>query len=92
MKLYELQQKLSKLKCFTPIDIKRFSGLSETAVNKIIWRYTQKGIFVRLRNGLYIFENLSLPPLWHIANKVYQPSYISFETALSYYGIIPESV
>ena len=27
-----------------------------------------------------------------VANKIYSPSYISLETALSYYGLIPESV
>jgi len=31
-------------------------------------------------------------PLYSIANKLYQPSYVSLETALSYYGIIPEVV
>ena len=92
MKLFHLQQKLSKLKCFTPVDIRRYTGLSETAVQKIISRYIQKGIFVRLRNGLYMFKNTPFPPLWYIANKVYNPSYISFETALAYYGFIPESV
>ena len=92
MKLHRLQEKLSKLKCFTPIDIKRFSGLSEKSVHKIIWRYTKKGIIVRLRNGIYIFKSNPLPPLWYIANRIYQPSYISFETALSYYGLIPESI
>jgi predicted transcriptional regulator of viral defense system len=30
--------------------------------------------------------------LFLIANKLYAPSYISFEMALSYYGLIPEGV
>ena len=92
MKLLELQKKLSKYKCFTPLDIERVAELSKTAVQKIVSRYTQKGIFVRIRNGLYTFKNAPYPSLWLIANKLYSPSYISFETALAYYGIIPESV
>ncbi len=30
--------------------------------------------------------------LFLIANKLYAPSYVSFEMALSYYGLIPEGV
>ena len=30
--------------------------------------------------------------LWFIANRIYQPAYLSLETALSYHGVIPESV
>ena len=45
----------------------------------------------RLKRGIYAFS-LNLPTKFEIANKLYQPSYISFETALSYYNIIPETV
>lgn len=92
MKLYELQEKLAQLKYFTPLDIKRFAKLTDGSIRKIIWRYTKKGIFAKLRNNLYMFKNNEKPSLWRIANKIYSPSYISFETVLSYYGIIPETV
>ncbi|MFH0947994.1 MAG: hypothetical protein V1833_03250 [Elusimicrobiota bacterium] len=92
MKLHNLQEKLAQLKYFTPLDIGRFAKLTDDSVHKIIWRYTKKGIFVKLRNNLYMFRNNEKPSLWLLANKIYSPSYISFETALSYYGIIPETV
>jgi len=46
---------------------------------------------IKLKRGIYFF---SLNPTieLEIANKLYQPSYISFETALSHYNIIPEIV
>jgi hypothetical protein len=50
---------------------------------------------IRLKNGLYVVskniseQNLSLEL---IANQLYGPSYVSFETALSYHGVIPERV
>jgi len=46
---------------------------------------------IKLKRGIYLF---SLNPRFEfeIANKLYQPSYISFETALSHYNIIPEIV
>jgi len=45
----------------------------------------------RLKRGVYAFS-LNPPTKFEIANRLYRPSYISFETALSYYNIIPEIV
>ena len=46
------------------------------------------GEFTRIRRGLYIKDgNYNLKTL---ANVIYGPSYISFEYALSFYGMIPE--
>lgn len=63
-------------------------------------RYTKKGIFARLRKNLYLLstrsKNLPLEELFQISNLVQTPSYVSFMTALSYYGIttqvLPEVV
>lgn len=50
----------------------------------------KKGNLIKIRNGLYS-DNIYIDgPL--IANLVCSPSYISFEYALSYYGLIPERV
>ncbi|MCP6726635.1 MAG: hypothetical protein KJI69_01165 [Patescibacteria group bacterium] len=46
---------------------------------------------LKLKRGIYAFS-INAPTKLEIANKIYQPSYISFETALSHYGIIPETV
>lgn len=40
--------------------------------------------------GLYETDADALP--WSLAGCIYGPSYISFESALSYYGLIPEAV
>lgn len=47
-----------------------------------------------IRRGYYVFSDLELNEsvLFLIANKIYSPSYISLEMALSYYNLIPESV
>lgn len=87
------QQKLAQkgLRLFTTADFRRALGLSVPTAYKTLERYTKQGAVIRLRNGLY-----SLP--WNrptgmiIANALYRPSYISYETALSYYHIIPETV
>ncbi len=53
----------------------------------------KKGELIRLKKGLYVVspeiskQNLSKNL---ISNHLYGPSYVSLETALSYYGLIPE--
>jgi hypothetical protein len=46
---------------------------------------------MKLRNGLYAVKDASVSAFF-IANKAYEPSYVSFAAALSHYGIIPEVV
>ncbi|MBU2025718.1 hypothetical protein KJ912_03185, partial [Patescibacteria group bacterium] len=48
----------------------------------------------KIRRGYYIFADRSLNEevLFLIANKIYTPSYVSFEMAFSYYNLIPEGV
>lgn len=46
---------------------------------------------IKLKRGIYAFSINPINQL-EFANKLYRPSYISFETALSYYNIIPETV
>lgn len=55
-------------------------------------RWKMRGWIQSLRKGLYELtfpESRGIPDFF-IANKIYAPSYISLETALSYYSIIPE--
>ncbi len=55
----------------------------------------KKGDLVPIKRGLYFFkknnedEELSL---FHVANILYGPSYVSLYSALSYHGLIPERV
>ena len=59
--------------------------------NLVSW--VDKGYIERLKRDLYAcaepFLGSELPDLY-VANKLYTPSYISLETALSLYNIIPE--
>jgi predicted transcriptional regulator of viral defense system len=57
-------------------------------------RWQKKGYLSRLRNQWYAFndaesyENIE----WLGANQIYAPSYISLNTALSWYNLIPEMI
>ena len=57
-------------------------------------RWQKAGYIVPLRQGWYAFADYVNKPDYarYIASKIYTPSYISLHTALSFYGIIPESV
>jgi hypothetical protein len=57
--------------------------------------WVEKGYLIQLRRGLYIpgsNSGLILPELFTISNHLYGPSYISLESALSFWGLIPERV
>lgn len=76
---------------FSPIDVVRGLGVSKTSATFLVHRYTKRGMILRVKRGLYAFPD-ALPPDLYIANKLYEPSYISLEFALSYHGVIPETV
>lgn len=53
-------------------------------------RMAKQGIVTRIVKGLYETDRSVSPHL--LAGSIYGPSYVSFEFALSYYGLIPEAV
>lgn len=93
LKPYNVIKKLKekKITVFTPLEFKRVFDVSPYAVQWFIKTHTKKGLFVKLRSGLYILADF---PSNHylIANRLYEPSYISFDAALSFYGVIPETI
>lgn len=93
MKWMELDKRLAetRLRIFTDRDFRRIAGVSKTAASFQLMRYTKRGYLCRLKRGLYASRG-RMPSRWAVANKVYAPSYISLSSALSYYGILPESV
>jgi hypothetical protein len=63
-----------------------------------ILRMVKNGVLIRLKNGLYLIEDKiqqgsdTIIPYEQVANRLYGPSYVSLEWALSFYGMIPERV
>ena len=58
--------------------------------NNKISRDIKNGKLIRIVKGLY--ETDSNTPGYLLASSIYGPSYLSFDFALSYYGLIPEKV
>ena len=57
-------------------------------------RWCRKGLLIKLRNEHYAFPEYRRVPSFaqYVANQIYKPSYISQQSALSIYGMIPEEV
>lgn len=93
MKWIEIDNKLkaSGFKVFSSREFQAVTKKNRVAAKFMLIRYAKKGLLSRLKRGLYISTNRTPSP-WLIANQLYKPSYISLESALSYYGLIPESI
>lgn len=95
MEFKELLTNLRKNKfyIFSYEDLRAFYPHEARAnLKKELYRWRQKGWVVGLKKGLYELtfpEDTAVPDLF-IANKLYEPSYVSLETALSHYSVIPE--
>ncbi len=55
----------------------------------IIGKLIKAGLFVKIEKGKYLLKDRGIPD-FALANFIYQPSYISFETALNFYGILSQ--
>lgn len=91
MQYFKLKEKLKDHVIFTQNDIRIFDSSFQRQRLK---DWQDKGYIKKIIKGHYYFSDLRLNEqiLFIIANKIYKPSYISFEMALAYYGLIPESV
>jgi len=89
--MFEKKLKDKKLLIFTSLDVRRIFGVSKVAATFILHRYTKRGFLIRLKRGLYSLYDANISDLY-LANKLYEPSYISLEFALSYHRVIPETV
>ena len=91
MKYLEIREKLNKLSIFSTKDIL----LIEPAFNlNNLTNWVNKKYILSLRKNYYIFADCKTTDnlLFQIANRIYSPSYISLESAFSYYKLIPETV
>ena len=70
---------------------KAFPGFDRNALT----RWQNAGYLLKIRNGFYRLAErpiTSESELFFIANRIYTPSYVSLQSALSWHGLIPEGV
>jgi len=94
MKFRDFKQKLKALPVFSTSMLGALTvQVGTLRVQLSNWK--KKRLVQCLRKGLYVLsreERQIEPSLFYLANQIYMPSYVSLESALSYYGLIPEFV
>ncbi len=78
----------TKYPILTRKDIKNMSRDMVLDIQLSDW--VKKGFLVKPRKDIYLLEeNANINP-YMLANRLFQPSYVSLESALFYYGFIPD--
>lgn len=91
MNFIEFRGRFVSLACFSTDQVFAvFPGFDRNNLG----RWVNQGYLIRLRQGYYAFPEYREKKdfVWYLANRIYKPSYISLHTALSFYGMIPETI
>ena len=70
-------------------------GRNPTDVHRQISRWVSAGKLIQLRRSLYMLADIyrkTTPHPFLLANQIKDASYVSLQSALAYYGLIPEYV
>ncbi len=79
-----------KVSLFSINDAKKvFNIEKDNTLYKLLQRLEKKDIIKRIENGKYLFSFIEVSD-FEIANFLTSPSYISLESALSFYGILSQ--
>ena len=74
---------------YTVKDIERILEMNIDTLRVQLTRWAKTGILVRVAKGIYAPYGTEIDVL-KIANQIYYPSYLSFESVLSRYGILSQ--
>ncbi len=82
------------LKDFTVFSLNDIRLIDPHFHRRRLIEWQEKEYIRKVAKGRYIFSDLKIDEnvLFEIANRIYSPSYVSLESALSYYQLIPEAV
>lgn len=91
MRFLDFKDHFTAFRVFSVQDILKWDPDFDT---RRLVEWQRKSYLKRIINRWYIFEDTLLDEnlLYLSANRIYSPSYISFESALAYYRLIPEGV
>ena len=87
----EALKKLEKLKkdYYSVKDLERVLEMPIDSLRGQLTRWCKRGILTRVAKGIYAPYGTEIDVL-KIANQIYYPSYLSFESVLSRYGILSQ--
>lgn len=91
LKPIKIREELLKrgIRIFTPQVFAQIFSVNPQVTKHFLETQTKEGFLMRFKKGLYALKS-DQPSEEEIANRLYQPSYISFEYALAYHNILPE--
>ncbi|MDP4762044.1 MAG: hypothetical protein NWR97_00205 [Salibacteraceae bacterium] len=90
MSYLEFKSMFSRIPMFSIQDIEKiFPGFD----NRRLVEWQKKGYIAKIRRGYYYLTDQPINEafLFKAANKIYSPSYVSLESAFSFYNLIPEA-
>ena len=93
MKYEDLLNKVSEVPCFTAKFLAAGGNLSQIRLQLDRWAKNKK--VIKIHKGLYTISEpyrKVKPEPFHIANNLKSASYVSLQSALAWYGMIPEYV
>jgi predicted transcriptional regulator of viral defense system len=87
----EFESRIRALPAFNLNDVRK---LDPAFHRQQLSYWHNQGYIKPLAGGYYILADRAMNEmvLFMAANKIYEPSYVSLESALAYYGVIPETV
>jgi predicted transcriptional regulator of viral defense system len=91
MRFREFESRIRALPAFNLNDVRK---LDPGFHRQQLYYWHNQGYIKPLSGGYYILADRAIDEmvLFMVANKIYEPSYISLESVLAYYEIIPETV
>lgn len=91
MNLHSFKEKLAKYTVFSFSDVRK---IDPTFHKQQLSYWHAQGLVKKIRRGYYMFPETKLDTieLFRVSNRIYGNSYVSLESALSFYGLIPEGV
>ncbi|HMI66617.1 MAG TPA: hypothetical protein VK517_11295 [Cyclobacteriaceae bacterium] len=91
MRFFDFKDHFAAFKVFSVQDILKWDPDFDT---RRLVEWQKKNYVKRIINRWYLFADTPLDEniLYLAANRIYSPSYVSFESALAYYRLIPEGV
>ena len=91
MTINELKQKAKNYPLFQLEDVFKWflKAKRNTTLNQLR-NWSKLDYLQRLKRGIYKLSDFEIEEPFILANFIYSPSYISLETALNYYSLIPD--
>ncbi len=93
LNLYEIERYFCSrnLSIFTTNEAARQFDVKRRTAESFLTYNVKKGAIIRLKAGLFTFTACPAGE-FSVANRLYLPSYISLDSALSYHHLIPETI